>query len=55
MISCSGEQTDRYNFLNYTMRNLQLLEYRNGFEPDVKSTARFVRTEMGVTLRKAPH
>ena len=55
VMSCSGEQTDRYNFSNYIMRNLQLLEYRCGHEPDVESTAQFIRSEMAIALRKAPY
>ena len=36
------------------MRNLQLMEYRTGHEPDVESTAQYMRTEMATALRKAP-
>mmetsp|Transcript_3047 Transcript_3047/g.2013 ORF Transcript_3047/g.2013 Transcript_3047/m.2013 type:complete len:96 (-) Transcript_3047:205-492(-) len=36
------------------MRNLQLMEYRTGFEPDVESTAQFMRTELATALRKGP-
>jgi len=36
------------------MRNLQLMEYRTGHEPDVESTAQFIRSEMASALRRAP-
>ena len=55
VMACSGEQTDRSSFSNLIMRNLQLLEYRTGHEPDVESTAQFIRSEMAVALRKAPY
>ena len=55
VMSCSGEQTDRDQFSKYIMRNLQLLEYRTGHEPDVESTAQFIRSEMATALRKAPY
>ena len=54
MMACSGEQTDRYNFSNYVMRNLQLMEFRTGHEPDVESTAQFIRSETADALRRAP-
>jgi len=33
------------------MRNLQLMEYRTGFEPGVEATAQFLRSEMASSLR----
>ena len=54
MMACSGEQTDRYQFANYIQRNLALMEYRTGVEPDVESTAQFIRTETAIALRKGP-
>lgn len=54
VMACSGEQTDRSSFSNLIMRNLQLLEYRTGHEPDVESTAQFIRSEMAQALRRAP-
>ena len=55
VMSCSGEQTDRSSFSNYIMRNLQLIEYRSDVEPDVESTAQFIRSELAQALRKAPY
>ena len=55
IMSSSGEQTDRYQFSNYIMRNLQLLEFRTGHEPDVESTAQFIRSELATALRKGPY
>ena len=55
VMASSGEQTDRSQFSNYIMRNLQLLEYRTGHEPDVESTAQFIRSELATALRKAPY
>ena len=31
------------------------MEYRSGFEPDVESTAQFIRSEMADALRRAPY
>jgi len=36
------------------MRNLTLIELRTGHEPDVESTAQFIRSEMAKALREAP-
>ena len=55
VMSCSGEQTDRSSFSNYIMRNLQLIEYRSDVEPDVESTAQFIRSDLAQALRKAPY
>ena len=55
VMSCSGEQQDRASFSNYMMRNLQLIEYKTGVEPDVESTAQFIRSELATALRKAPY
>merc|ERR1719469_947632 len=55
VMSCSGEQTDRSSFSNYIMRNLQLIEYLSDVEPDVESTAQFIRSELSQALRKAPY
>ena len=55
VMSCSGEQQDRSQFSNFIMRNLQLLEYRTGHEPDVESTAQFIRSELAQALRKGPY
>lgn len=55
IMACTGEQTDRYQFSNFMMRNLQLLEFRTGHEPDVESTAHFIRDEMAKALRKGPY
>ena len=46
IMGTSGEQTDRVNFSNFIMRNLTLIELRTGHEPDVESTAQFIRSEM---------
>jgi 20S proteasome alpha/beta subunit len=46
VMATSGEVTDRTNFSNYVMRNLTLIELRTGHEPDVESTAQFIRSEM---------
>ena len=54
VMACSGEQTNRSYFSNYIMRNLQLMEYRTGCEPDVESTAQFIRSETAQALRKGP-
>ena len=55
IMSCTGEQTNRFYFSNYIMRNLQLLEYRTGVEPDVESTAQFIRSETAKALRQGPY
>ena len=55
IMGSSGEQTDRYTFSNLVMRNLQLMEFRSGHEPDVESTAQFVRSELATALRKGPY
>ena len=54
VMASSGEQQERYAFSNYIMRNLQLMEFRTGHEPDVESTAQYIRSEMAEALRKAP-
>ena len=51
ILACSGEQTQRYQYSNLMMRNLQLMELRTGFEPSVDATAHFLRTEMASSLR----
>ena len=51
VLACTGEQTDRYQYSNLMMRNLQLMEYRTGFEPSVEATAQFLRSEMASSLR----
>ena len=51
VMACTGEQTDRYQFSNLMMRNLQLMEFRTGFEPSVEATAQFMRSEMAQSLR----
>ena len=55
VMGASGEQQDRYQFSNYIMRNLALAEIRTGHEPDVESTAQFIRSEMAAALRRAPY
>ena len=54
LLATSGEQQERYQFSQFIMRNLQLMEFRTGHEPDVESTAQFIRSEMAQALRKAP-
>jgi 20S proteasome subunit beta 4 len=39
VLSSTGEQNDRYQFSNMMMRNLQLEEFKTGFEPDLEGTA----------------
>ena len=51
VLASTGEQTDRYQFSNLMMRNLQLMEFRTGFEPNVDATANFLRSEMASSLR----
>ena len=51
VMATTGEQTDRYQFSNLMMRNLQLMEYRTGFEPGLEATANFIRSEMAQSLR----
>lgn len=53
--AASGEQTERYQFTNFIMRNLNLMEMQTGFEPDVEQTAQFMRSEMAEALRRAPY
>ena len=55
IVGCSGEQTERYQFTNYIMRNLQLQEFRTGHELGVDATAQFMRTELATALRKGPY
>ena len=51
ILATNGEQTQRYQYSNLMMRNLQLMELRTGFEPSVDATAHFLRTEMASSLR----
>lgn len=53
--AASGEQTERYQFTNYIMRNLNLMEMQTGFEPGVEQTAQYMRSEMAEALRRAPY
>ena len=46
LLAAAGEHTDRYAFCNYIQKNLQLQEYRTGFEPSVEASAQFTRTEL---------
>ena len=55
VLSSDGEQTDRYQFSNYVMRNLQLEEFRTGYEPDLEATAQYIRSELAEALRKGPY
>ena len=55
VMGCSGEQAERSQFSNMIMRNLQLMELRTGHEPDVESTAQFIRHELATALRKGPY
>lgn len=55
IMGCSGEQSERSQFSNLIMRNLQLMELRSGHEPDVESTAQFIRSELATALRKGPY
>ena len=55
ILGCSGEQTERYQFSNYIQRNLQLMQFRTGFELGVDATAQYMRTEMATALRKGPY
>ena len=55
ILGASGEQTDRYQFTNYVQRNLQLMEFRTGFELGVEATAQYMRTELAAALRKGPY
>ena len=55
VLATTGEQTDRYQFSNLMMRNLQLQEIRTGYEPSVEATAHFLRSELASSLRsKSP-
>ena len=51
VLATTGEQTDRYQFSNLMMRNLQLMEFRTGFEPGVEATASFIRSELASSIR----
>ena len=51
VLATTGEQTDRYQYSNLMMRNLQLMEIRTGHEPGVTATANFMRSEMAQSLR----
>ena len=55
ILGAAGEQTDRYQFTNYIQRNLQLQEYRTGFELGVDATAQYMRNELATALRKGPY
>ena len=55
IVGASGEQTERYQFTNFIQRNLQLQEYRTGFELGVDATAQYMRTELATALRKGPY
>ena len=55
VVGCSGAQTDRYQYCNLIQRNLQLMEYRTGFELGVDATAQFMRSELATALRKGPY
>ena len=54
VVGLSGEQTDRYQFGNLIQRNLQLEEYRTGFELGVDATAQFMRSQLAQALRRGP-
>ena len=54
VMACSGEQPERYAWSQYCERNMKLMEFRTGHEPDVESTAQWMRSEMAAALRKAP-
>ena len=55
ILGAAGEQTERYSYTNYIKRNLELMEYRTGFELGVEATAQYMRTEMATALRKGPY
>lgn len=55
LMAAAGEQTDRYQFTNYIQKNLQLQEFRTGFEPSVEASAQYTRTELATFLRKSPY
>ena len=55
LLACAGEHTDRYAFCNYIQKNLQLQEYRTGFEPSVEASAQYTRSELAQALRKGPY
>ena len=54
VMACSGEQPERYSWSTYVERNMKLMEYRTGHEPDVESTAQWMRSSMADALRRAP-
>ena len=51
VLATTGEQTDRYQYSNLMMRNLQLMEYQTGCEPTMDATAHYLRSEMASSLR----
>ena len=55
IVGTAGESTDRYQFTNYMMRNLQLQELRTGHEMSVEATAQYMRSELAAALRKGPY
>ena len=55
ILGAAGEQNDRYQFTNYIQRNLQLQEFRTGFELGVDATAQYMRNELATALRKGPY
>ena len=55
ILGASGAQTDRYQFTNYIQRNLQLQEFRTGYELGVNATAQYMRNELAQALRKGPY
>ena len=55
IVGAAGEQTDRYQYINYIKRNLELMEYRTGSELGVEATANYMRTELATALRKGPY
>ena len=54
VVGAAGEQTDRYQYCNLIQRNLQLEEYRTGFELGVDATAQFMRSQLAQALRRGP-
>ena len=55
IVGAAGETCDRTTFCNYISRNLQLQEFRTGFELGVDATAQYMRTELANALRRAPY
>ena len=55
IVGAAGETCDRTTFCNFIQRNLQLQEYRTGFELGVDATAQYMRTELANALRRAPY